>query len=247
METLQSHPHLFKVNCPINVTRFEELLVNHPNQPFVRSVCRALREGFWPWAHTKYGEYPTTWDFSDREIKSLEHADFIAQQVETEVRLGRYSEDFGPDLLPRMYSSPVQAVPKPGTDSFWLINDQSSGEFSPNSMIDPEDIAGTCMDGIKSLGASLRAHHDEFGNEELVMFKSDICAAYWLLWMRREWQAKQIVTVGPKRHVNHYNCFGDQASYKVFISFSSLVAWIAKAVIMICNLKAYIDDNASFG
>jgi hypothetical protein len=77
-----------------------------------------------------------------------------------------------------MYSSPIHAVPKPGTDSFQLINDQSAGKFSPNSMIDSEDIASTCMDGIKSLRASLHAHHDEFGNKELVMFKSDIWATY---------------------------------------------------------------------
>jgi hypothetical protein len=65
--------------------------------------------------------------------------------------------------------------------------------------------------------------------------------------MRREWQVKQIVTVGTKQHVDNCNCFGDRSSYKVFISFSLLIVWIVKVVIMICNLKAYIDDNASFG
>ena len=157
MNTIRTHPHLFKIDCPILVDRFEELLASHPNQPFVKSVCRALREGFWPYADTKYGDYPTTWDFSEREPRDPEHALFIANQVEAEVQKGRYSEDFGPDLLPGMYSTPVHAVPKPGTDTFRLINDQSAGEFSPNSMIHPDDIAGTCMDGIKSLGTSLLA------------------------------------------------------------------------------------------
>ena len=42
-----------------------------------------------------------------------------------------------------MYSSPIHAVPKPGMDTFPLINDQSAGEFSPNSMIHPDSVAGT--------------------------------------------------------------------------------------------------------
>jgi hypothetical protein len=86
-----------------------------------------------------------------------------------------------------MYSSPTHAVPKPGTDTFRLINDQSVGEFSPNSMIHPDDIAGTCMDSIQSLGASLRAHRVKYGDEELVMFKADIREAYCLMWMSPEW------------------------------------------------------------
>jgi len=44
-----------------------------------------------------------------------------------------------------------------------------------------ESIAGTCMDGIKSLRASLHANHYEFGDKELVMFKSDIWTAYQLM------------------------------------------------------------------
>ena len=98
------------------------------------------------------------WDFSERELQDPEHTLFIANQVEAEVWKGWYLEDFGPDLLPGMYLTPVHAVPKPGTDTFQLINDQSAGEFSPNSMIHLDDIAGTCMDGIKSLGTSLLAH-----------------------------------------------------------------------------------------
>ena len=81
MKTIRDHPHLFKVNCPVKVERFEELLREHPNQPFVRSVCRSLREGFWPFANTKHGEYPTTWDHSDRKSSSSEHADFISMQI----------------------------------------------------------------------------------------------------------------------------------------------------------------------
>jgi hypothetical protein len=51
-KTIRENPHLFKIVPPINVDKFEALLSKHPNQPFVKSVCRGLREGFWPWADT---------------------------------------------------------------------------------------------------------------------------------------------------------------------------------------------------
>jgi hypothetical protein len=247
VKTIQTNPHLFKLNCKINVDRLEQLLQHHPNQLFVLSVCRSLREGFWPWADTKIGSYPETWDFSDHPPKRQDHIDFITSQVETEVRLGRYSEAFRPELLPGMYSSPVHAVDKPGTTTFRLINDQSAGEFSPNSMINREDVAGTCMDSIKSLGASLHTFRKANGEHvELVMWKSNIEAAYRNLWLAKEWQAKQTVTIGDKHYVDHCNCFGNRSSYKVFLSLPSLVAWIAENVKTIPHLKAYVDDNASF-
>ena len=79
------------------------------------------------------------------------------------------------------------------------------------------------------------------------MFKADIWEAYCLLWMSPEWQAKQAVTCGERWNLDLCNCFGNWASYKVFLSFSSLVAWIAETVKWIRDLKIYVDDNASFG
>ena len=146
-----------------------------------------------------------------------------------------------------MYSSPVHAIDKLGTTTFHLINDESAGEFSPNSMITSEDVARTCMDGIKSLGASLCAFCKAEGDDvELIMWKSDIETAYRNLWLTKEWQIKQTVTVGSLRYVDHCNCFVNRASYKVFISFTSLVAWITEQVNRIPHVKAYSDDNASF-
>ena len=49
-KTLREHPHLFKIVTPIRVDIFESYLSSHPNQPFVKSVCKGLRERFWPWA-----------------------------------------------------------------------------------------------------------------------------------------------------------------------------------------------------
>jgi hypothetical protein len=179
VNTLNSHSHLFKVVTPIKVNQLKLLLAEHPNPALVQSVCHSLRHRFWPHADTQHKTYPAMWDNSHHLIKTQAERDFLATQIDKEVAAGRYSENFGPDLLPGMYCSPIHTVPKPGTDDLRLINDQSDGEFLPNSMISREDIAGTCMDGIKSLGASLRAFHHEYRDEvELVIHKSDVHGAY---------------------------------------------------------------------
>jgi hypothetical protein len=47
-ESIRSLGDAIKVDTPFDVDKFELLLVDHPNQPFVRSVMKGLREGFWP-------------------------------------------------------------------------------------------------------------------------------------------------------------------------------------------------------
>jgi hypothetical protein len=58
LTTIKDNPDLFKIVTPINVNHFEQLLESHANQPFVKSVCVALWERFWPWAHTKIDSHP---------------------------------------------------------------------------------------------------------------------------------------------------------------------------------------------
>ncbi|EGG06640.1 uncharacterized protein MELLADRAFT_71897 [Melampsora larici-populina 98AG31] len=45
---LKQYKEFFKIVSPIDVNMFEFLLKDHPNQPFVKSVVRGLRHGFWP-------------------------------------------------------------------------------------------------------------------------------------------------------------------------------------------------------
>ncbi|KZT27374.1 hypothetical protein NEOLEDRAFT_1047065, partial [Neolentinus lepideus HHB14362 ss-1] len=111
LRTIAKHPELFKIVTPINVDRFEELLQTHPNRPLVNSVCKGLREGFWPYADTSEDTRPETWDgSSERELKDPAHMAFVKEQRNQEVKLGRFSEAFGPDLLPGMSSTPIWVV-----------------------------------------------------------------------------------------------------------------------------------------
>jgi hypothetical protein len=77
LHTIQQHPSLFTIITPINVDRFESYLKSHPNRSHVQSVCRALREGFWPWAITNNPDLPVTWDNSYRPLKEQAHVQFV--------------------------------------------------------------------------------------------------------------------------------------------------------------------------
>jgi hypothetical protein len=145
-----------------------------------------------------------------------------------------------------MYSVPVHTVPKPHSNKLRLVVDHTAGDYSLNSMIDRDAIKGTKLDGLHSLGASLLRFRAQHPTVELVMFKSDISQAFRRLPMHPLWQVKQILTVHGQRHVDRNNNFGGRGSPKVWISFMSLVAWIAIHRILIDALKTYMDDSFSF-
>ncbi|KAG2037342.1 hypothetical protein BDR03DRAFT_1010808 [Suillus americanus] len=121
-QTIAQWPELFRVVTPINVDRFEELLADHPNQPFVKSLCQSLHQGFWPWADTSDESNPSINDNSTHTCsKSNDQNQFIEDQIREEIRLGRVSESFGTELYPGMYSVPMHTVPKPNSDKLCLV------------------------------------------------------------------------------------------------------------------------------
>ena len=156
-----------------------------------------------------------------------------------------------------MYSVPVYTVPKPQSEKLRMVVDHSAGSPSLNDMITCNAISGTKMDGMRSLGASLLEYRKRHPNVPLILFKSDISMAYRRMPMHPMWQLKQIVThPNGNHHVDHCNNFGGRGSCKVWVSFMSLVIWIAifvKLVIwiaifvkLLAHLKLYVDDSYGF-
>jgi hypothetical protein len=244
IDTIFKNPDLFKIVTPIKISRFKELLSSHPNQPFVDSVIYGLSHGFWPFAHTRYGVYPTTVNDSGAPPKTIEQADFLRKQIQTESDADRYSPPFGPQLLPGMYCTPILAVPRKG--KLRLCNHHSHGEFALNSMIKRDDIAGVKLDGIRELGESLRLFRHQHGDEPLVIFKSDVKAAYRRMPLHYLWQIKQVLSFEGLYRVDRVACFGSRSSQIIFMAFMSLVTWIAIYVYLIAHLKDYVDDVFSF-
>jgi hypothetical protein len=122
-----------------------------------------------------------------------------------------------------MYSAPIHSAPKPQSDNLRLINDHSAGRFSLNSMIVREDVTGAQMDNISDLVSALLCYHHDHPNNTLVMFKSDVSAAYRYMLLHKLWQIKQIATIDGVKHVDQCASFGGRGSCRSYTTFIGLV------------------------
>jgi len=113
-------------------------------------------------------------------------------------------------------------------------------------MINLDDSSGVKLDGMHSLSLSLLQFQWEHGNIPLIMFKSDVLQAYHHFPMHPLWQLKQVINVNNKCYVNQCNNFSGCSSALIWVSFMSLVTWIASVFILIEHLKLYMDDSFSF-
>jgi Reverse transcriptase-like len=241
--TINSNPELFKIVTPINVDRFEEYLRGHPNKSYVNSVCRGLRQGFWPLADGNNPDIWVTYDNSRRPIHQSDRMQFVREHGDEDVMLERWSPSFGSSLLPGMYSSPIGVVPKPSSDKYRLVNDHSQEPYSPNSMI-TDDEPHFPLNNITDLVSVLLTVREKYGKDrQLVLWKSDVKGAYRLMPMHPLWQIRQIVTVDGRHFVDRCNTIGSRAGGLVWASFISLVLWIAIKVKKIEDLLGYVDDH----
>ncbi|KAL1761846.1 hypothetical protein FB107DRAFT_200060, partial [Schizophyllum commune] len=246
LRTIRDHPHLFDIVTPINVDRFKQLLVGHPNRALVDSVVRSLREGAWPWADTSDPALPTTWDNMTKPLSKPEDVAFARQQCEMEVELRRFSPPFGPALLPGMYGVPIHVVPKPGSSKKRLVVDHSAGAHPLNGMI-PKARGFVHLDNLELFGAILRRVRRKYGRDaKLVVWKSDVAQAYRRIPMHPLWQIRQTVFINGYRYVDRDNNFGDRAAGAIWIAFFSLVIWIAIYVKLLADLLEYVDDVFSW-
>jgi hypothetical protein len=131
------------------------------------------------------------------------------------------------------------------SNNLCLATDHSAGHFSLNDMIDHSCVTGFPLDNLRHLGDVLLDVRRSIGNVSLSMWKSDIAEAYRLMPMSPFWQIKQVNTVDGIRYIDRNLAFGSSASPAIFISFNSLVAWIAKYVKNFDYFANYVDD--SFG
>ncbi|KZV92827.1 DNA/RNA polymerase [Exidia glandulosa HHB12029] len=245
MQTIASHPELFKIVTPINVERFKELLRDHPNRPFVESVLTGLTDGFWPLADTRSSGAPDSADYSAAASwDDPEKLQFFQQTRDEEVGDERWSADFGSALLPGMYSSPVFAVPKPHSNKMRMVVHHSYGAHSLNSFISRDGVS-TTLDSMHTLGRFLRIVRSGTGLK-LRIFKSDVSKAYRRMPAHALWQIKQVVSVLHQRFVDRCCNFGTKSSGDIFFAFMSLVLWIAQEVQGIDYLCNYVDDCFSF-
>ena len=98
-----------RVETPFDVDRFEAMLYDHPNQPFVKSVMGSFRHGFWPFDEGNWK------DDHDEVMQnySVKEADLeaIREFRDDEIRAGRWSNPLPHNvLLPGMKISPIFVI-----------------------------------------------------------------------------------------------------------------------------------------
>ena len=138
---------------------------------------------------------------------------------------------------------PVFVIPKPHSTDLQMVTHQSTGKYSLNSMIPRDDVIGYPLDNLRHLGEFLLSMHRHDPDLPWVLFKSDVAEAYRLLPVHPYWQIKQVNCIGGSFHVDRNSMFGGCTSGCNWISFMSLVSWIAKKKRNIDFLATYSDDS----
>ena len=241
LRSLDQNPDLFAIETPIKVDRFEYLLSEHPNRPFVSSVIRSLREGAWPWAEPPR-LFPMVHDVSYLGTKLCENeafTTFAQEECDKEARLGRFSRPF-PVLLPGMVCMPTYIISR--KDKLRMVTDHSTSNFSLNSLISKENRA-VPLCGLQQLGYQLRHACAQYPSRQLVLFKCDVKSAYRLIPMHPLWQMLQAVCLPDGRFaINRNNVFGGGASGRCWWSVMSLILWVAAHHYGCRSLLDYVDD-----
>ena len=241
LQTLESHRHLFKIITPIAVDRFEYLLTDHPNRPFIESVVHSLCEGAWPWAAPPT-QFPVVHDLSYLGTRLQDRPElkkFMEAECAKEFEVDRFSAPFD-HLLPGMACMPTYVVSR--GEKYRLVTDHSVGNLSLNSLVD-KDFRAVPLCGLQQLGYNICRHRAASPHRLLVLFKCDVKGAYRLVPMHPLWQMLQAVRLPSGQFaINCNNVFGGGASGRCWWCVMSLILWIASHHYNCRDLLNYVND-----
>ncbi|EGG08325.1 uncharacterized protein MELLADRAFT_85000 [Melampsora larici-populina 98AG31] len=232
---LEQYPHLFKIITPIKVDKLELLLRDHPNQAFVNSALKGLREGFWPNSSIPSSEVVD----GPNHISCEANQSLLEEQCQDEIDKGRYSEEFT-TLLLGMKVIPLLMVTKKDSNKMRVCSNMSAGHPSPNDLINKSSIP-VAYDSLKSFIPYLIKMKEEEG--EVILFKSDIEGAFRIIPLHFQYQLRQIYKIrGNKKRVDHNLNFGSSASPFIWCGVFSLVLWIAEFIFDIKFMNNMMDN-----
>lgn len=181
---IDSHPELFAVSCPINAPLFRAMLLHHPNQLLVNSVCEGLIHGFWPLHNGFFND-----EFSNIITSNTpEDNIFLSDVADKDFEKGYLSEHFT-TLLPGMHTSPSFVVRVANRKPRGVV-DQSASRLNDGI---PKHLVKTTYDTITHFLQLIRfVHRSGASHVDSVLWKSDVSGAFRNIPVCREWQLKQI-------------------------------------------------------
>jgi hypothetical protein len=229
-----------RVETPFNVDRFESMLYDHPNQPFVNSVMNSLRYGFWPFDEgdwkDDHEDVSLNYPLKDVDIKAIQ--DFRDE----EIRARRWSDPLpSGDLLPGMKLSPIFVVWQKGKAR--VVTDHTASGL--NDRI-PRSEARVHYDDMRTFGQVMYNAKRAHPNETLVTWKSDVSKAFLNLPAHPVYQLRQVVEFEGVRRIIHRLVFGNRGSPRCWCSVSGLMCWIAIKKFDIEDLHDFMDDFFSW-
>jgi hypothetical protein len=231
---LRDYKKHIKVETPFDVDKLEAMLHTHPNRPFVDSVIKGLREGFWP---LDEGEWKVELEEVPENYAS-EGVDLDAINAfrDRECAAGRWSEEVS-HLLPGAKVSPLFVVWQ--NEKPRVVNDHAASGL--NSGI-PREEAKVRYDDMHSFGQSMNNALRSNPDRRLVTFKDDVAKAFLNLPAHPIWQLRQFVRVEGKLYIIRRLVFGSRASPRIWCAVSGLICWLAIFKLGIPDLHVYMDD-----
>ena len=238
--TLREMHDYIRVETPFNVDRFEALLFDHPNQPFVKSVMDSLRQGFWPFdeGNWKDDRDEVLQNYSSKEI------DFetIRAFRDDEIQARRWSDPLPANiLLPGMKVSPIFVVWQKGKSR--VVTDHSASGLNDSI---PRSEAKVRYDDMRTFGQAIFNAKRAYPNTDLVTWKSDVSSAFLNLPAHPIYQLRQVVDVDGVRRVIHRLVFGNRASPRCWCSVAGLMCWLGIKKFDIKDLHDFMDDFFSW-
>jgi hypothetical protein len=231
---LRASANHIKVTTTFDVDKFERMLSDHPNQPFVQSVLKGMREGFWP---CDEGDWKLELkEIIDNQVGSTEDLQVLRAFRDREIEAGRWSLPI-PALLPGMKVSPMFVAWQ--NEKPRVITDHARSHVNDGI---PAEEGKVKYDDMRSFGGALHHARLRYPGCRLILYKDDVATAFLNLPVHPIWQLRQVVGLDGVFHIVWRLIFGNRASPRVWCSVSGLICWLGIRKLSITDLHVYMDD-----
>jgi hypothetical protein len=216
------------------------MLTDHPNRPFVNSVMKGLREGFWPCDEGEWKveleEISDNYKMDDTDLQALQ------EFHDKKVAAGQWSSPLADmELLPGMKTSPMFVAWQHGKPH--VVTDHSASGLNDGI---PKEEGSVKYNDMCAFGQVLHYAKENNLNCCLVTYKSDVAMAFLNLLAHPLWQLWQVVVVEGHLYIVRWLVFGNRASPHCWCVVSGLMSWIASKKLNIKGLHVYMDDFYSW-